>query len=60
MARGKLRLLTPLFRYSTTRDAYVLRVVGDEIGPVIRVDRRLVRRRTRSFEGADHRSGRAA
>jgi hypothetical protein len=30
-----LRLLG--FRYSTTRDAWVLRVVGNRIGPVYRV-----------------------
>jgi hypothetical protein len=30
----------PLFRYSTPRDAYVLRVVGRKWGPVLRSDRR--------------------
>lgn len=30
----------PLLRYSTPRDAYVLRVVGRKWGPVLRSDRR--------------------
>lgn len=33
-----LRLLTPLFRFSAARDAFVLRVGGGQIGPVL-VDR---------------------
>jgi len=28
--------LRPLFRYSTSRDAYVLRGVGRRVGPVLR------------------------
>jgi hypothetical protein len=31
-----LTALTPLFRYSTPRDAYVLRGVGRNVGPVLR------------------------
>jgi hypothetical protein len=31
-----LSLLRPLFRYSVSRDAYVLRVVGAQLGPVLR------------------------
>jgi hypothetical protein len=31
-----LRLLLPLLRYSTTRDAYVLRGIGNRRGPVLR------------------------
>jgi hypothetical protein len=31
-----LRLLRPVFRYSTTRDAYVLRGIGNRRGPVLR------------------------
>jgi hypothetical protein len=31
-----LMLLRPLFRYSTTRDACVLRLVGNRFGPVLR------------------------
>jgi hypothetical protein len=30
-------ILSPLFRYSRTRDAYVLRLIGDRLGPVLRV-----------------------
>jgi hypothetical protein len=30
----------PLFRYSYSRDAYVLRLVGRRLGPVIRRNRR--------------------
>lgn len=33
-----LTLLTPLFRFSTARDAHVLRVTGGKYGPVL-VDR---------------------
>jgi hypothetical protein len=40
-----LVLLAPFFRYSHGRDAYVLRVIGDHIGPVLRVERRAARRR---------------
>ncbi len=32
-----LRLLSVAFRYSAGRDAYVLRGVGNRLGPVIRV-----------------------
>jgi hypothetical protein len=46
-------LLRPALRYSTSRDAYVLRGVGRQVGPVLRVDRRLVRRPR--FEGAERR-----
>ncbi|MFL5844488.1 MAG: hypothetical protein ACJ762_07325 [Solirubrobacteraceae bacterium] len=31
-----LTLLTPVFRYSVTRDAYVLRVIGRRRGPVLK------------------------
>jgi hypothetical protein len=31
----RMTLLRPLFRYSVTRDAYVLRVVGRRLGPVL-------------------------
>jgi hypothetical protein len=44
VARHWLVLMTPVLRYSVSRDAYVLRVVGRRAGPVLRVDRRLVRR----------------
>jgi hypothetical protein len=48
-----LSALKPLFRYSATRDAYVLRAIGNSSGPVLRVDRR--RRRRTSYEGAERR-----
>jgi hypothetical protein len=46
-------LLTPLFAYSHTRDAYVLRGVGDRFGPVLRQDRRV--RREQPIDGIDFR-----
>jgi hypothetical protein len=46
-------LLAPLFGYDYRRDAYVLRVVGRRIGPVLRPDRRT--RGERPVEGADRR-----
>jgi hypothetical protein len=33
-----MAVLLPLFRYSTIRHAYVLRVVGHRVGPVLRVE----------------------
>jgi len=30
-----LAVLRPLFRYSPTRDAYVLRAIGSVVGPVL-------------------------
>ena len=44
-------LLRPLFRYSSSRDAYILRVVGSERGPVLRADRR----HDGHFDGVDRR-----
>jgi hypothetical protein len=46
-------MLKPLLRYSITRDAYVLRAVGQSLGPVLRVDRR--HRRQPAFEGVERR-----
>jgi hypothetical protein len=40
VARQWFALMRPLIRYSKTRDAYVLRFVGGNMGPVVRVDRR--------------------
>jgi hypothetical protein len=34
-----LALMRPLFRYSDSREAYVLRVVGNRMGPVLRPSR---------------------
>lgn len=47
-----LVVLRPLFRYSSHRGAYVLRVVGANRGPVLRPDQR---RRHRDFDGPDRR-----
>ena len=49
-------LLRPLFRYSYSRDAFVLRLIGRSLGPVLRPDRRL--RAKRSFEGIERRGPR--
>jgi hypothetical protein len=56
--RSWLLLLRPLLRYSLTREAYVLRLVGTSLGPVLRPDRRS-RRRVR-FEGVERRRTRVA
>jgi hypothetical protein len=49
-------LLTPVMRYSTSRDAYVLRGVGRRIGPVLRPDRRC----SQPFDGVERRRASAA
>ncbi|MGA2471640.1 MAG: hypothetical protein ABSG64_13240 [Solirubrobacteraceae bacterium] len=49
-----LLALRPLFRYSLTRDAYVLRLVGRARGPVLRRDRRR-RSRAGSYNGPERR-----
>ncbi len=51
VARHWLLLVRPLLRYSAVRDAYVLRVVGRRMGPVLRVDRR----HGQSFDGVERR-----
>ena len=51
--RPWLVALTPLMRYSESRDAYVLRLVGRQIGPVLRPDRRP--RRPQPFDGVERR-----
>jgi hypothetical protein len=33
-------VLRPVLRYSRSRNAYILRVIGARTGPVLRVDRR--------------------
>jgi hypothetical protein len=45
-------VLWPLFRYSRTRDAHVLRVIGHWHGPVLKLERR---RTQRTFIGPDRR-----
>ena len=39
-----LTLVRPVFRYSISRDAYVLRLIGNSRGPVLRRERRRVQR----------------
>ena len=52
VSRTKLVLLWPLFRYSSPRNAYVLRVVGNARGPVLCRERR---RQQRSWPGEERR-----
>jgi hypothetical protein len=40
VSRSTLALARPLFRYSLSRDAYVMRVIGNTQGPVLRRERR--------------------
>jgi len=40
VAPATLVVVRPLFRYSQFRDAYVLRIGGDHVGPVLKRDRR--------------------
>jgi hypothetical protein len=56
LARHWLVLMRPLLRYSSPRDAFVLRGVGRHVGPVLRVNRRMTGR-ARSFEGVERRGG---
>jgi hypothetical protein len=41
VAAGVVKALKPLLRFSYSRDAYVLRLVGDRHGPVLRPRTRL-------------------
>jgi hypothetical protein len=52
ISRSQFRIMRPLLRHSVGRDAYVLRLVGNSYGPVLRVDRRA---RAAEFTGADRR-----
>jgi hypothetical protein len=45
--------VSPLFRFSTSRDAYVLRMIGNRVGPVLIVDRR--RKHPTPYQGVDRR-----
>jgi hypothetical protein len=55
---GLLTLLSPAFTYNYKRNAYLLRGIGQHVGPVLRVERRVrregppdrieMRRRTRA------------
>ncbi len=53
-----LTLLTPVFGYSDSRDAYVLRAIGKRVGPVLRADRRVAQRRR--LEGPERRRAHVA
>jgi hypothetical protein len=44
VSRHWLMALKPMLRYSATRDAFVVRAIGNSSGPVLRVDRRTARR----------------
>ncbi len=57
VARYWLALMSPALRYSSSRDAYVLRGVGNRTGPVLRAERR---RERRALEGVDRRRAHAA
>jgi hypothetical protein len=57
LAKHWMTLMHPMFRYSTSRDAYVLRGVGSSLGSVVRVDRRAS---SRGFAGVDRRRASAA
>ena len=58
VSRQWMKLLAPVLRYSSTRDAYVLRGIGSHIGPVLRQDRREMQRRR--LQGPDRRRASAA
>jgi hypothetical protein len=53
LAQQRLMLIRPVLRYSAYRNAYVLRGVGNRVGPVLRLDRRP--RRPRPFDGVERR-----
>jgi hypothetical protein len=54
VAERWLLLLAPLFRYSRSREAFVLRAVGNNLGPVLRLDRRVAEM---PFGGTERRRG---
>lgn len=58
VSRPWLVALKPMLRYSATRDAFVLRAVGNSLGPVLRVDRR--KGRLAEYRGAERRTVRTA
>jgi hypothetical protein len=53
IARHWLVALKPMLRYSATRDAFVLRAIGNSSGPVLRLDRR--KARLVGYSGAERR-----
>jgi hypothetical protein len=56
IARHWIPVLAPAFRYSRSRDAFVLRGIGGSVGPVLRGDRRCAQR---PFKGRDRRGRRS-
>ena len=52
VSSATLLVLSPLFRYSLTRDAYVLRLLGQRVGPVLRANRRHRGARSLRWAGA--------
>ena len=59
IARYGLLVLRPLLRYSLTRDAFVLRLVGNSVGPVLRPERR-GRVRRQHLDGIERRGASSA
>ena len=57
VAKNTLLLGRPFFRYSYSRDAFVLHGVGRSVGPVLRLDRRR-RRNGRASDGIERRAAR--
>ena len=57
-AQHWLVLAAPLLRFSQSRDAYVMRVLGTKVGPVLKPDRRAMNRRR--LDGPERRQTRAA
>jgi hypothetical protein len=61
VARRWLVLLTPIMRFSGSRNAYVLRLVGRKLGPVLKLERRHMHvfypaeRRSTGFRAAERR-----
>jgi hypothetical protein len=57
VSRRWLTLAKPMLRYSDSRHAYILRLVGRKWGPVLREDRRTAHR---LFDGVERRRTRTA
>lgn len=43
VSKHLITVMWPIVRYSIARDAYVLRVIGRQTGPVLKIDRRRAR-----------------
>jgi len=59
VAKNTLLLGRPFFRYSYSRDAFVLRAVGRSVGPVLRLNRRRLREGG-AMDGIERRAARIA